>query len=265
VTAPWPYPRVLAHRGGGAFAPENTIAAMRIGLERGFRGVEFDVTLSADDEAVLMHDATLDRTTDASGPVAARSWAQLARLDAGRWFSPDFAGETIPRLTDAIGFCRPHRLWINAEIKPAAGAEKRTGEQAARVIARDFGDLEPQAAAPDAPPDARCPLLSSFSEEALAAARAAAPWLPRGLLCKRIPDDWRDRLQRLQCVALHCDHRSLDAAAVRAVRSAGYWLFCYTVNDRRRAIELGRWGVDAMCTDRLDRIEPDLLDHYPRN
>src|SRR6267154_2126125 len=105
LMSPWPYPRVLAHRGGGAFAPENTIAAIRTGRERGFRGVEFDVTLSADDEPVLMHDPTLDRTTDASGPVAARSWAELARLDAGRWFSPGFAGEPIPRLSDALGYC----------------------------------------------------------------------------------------------------------------------------------------------------------------
>jgi glycerophosphoryl diester phosphodiesterase len=254
--APWPYPRVLAHRGGGAFAPENTIAAMRVGCERAFRGVEFDVTLSADGEPVLMHDATLDRTTDATGPVAARSWGELARLDAGGWFSSSFAGEPIPRLSDAVGYCRSHQVWINAEIKPAAGAEQRTGEQVARAIARDFADL----IGSDGLPDPRVPLLSSFSSEALAAARAAAPSLRRGLLCKRIPRNWREQLEHLQCVALHCDHRTLDASTAGLVRTAGYWLFCYTVNDRQRAIELAKWGVDALCTDRLDRIEPTLLD-----
>jgi len=110
------------------------------------------------------------------------------------------------------------------------------------------------------PPGPRVPLLSSFSPEALAAARDAAPWLPRGLLCRRIPANWRDQLQRLQCVALHCDHRTLDAPGAAQVRSAGFWLFCYTVNDRQRAIQLAQWGVDALCTDRLDLIEPTLLD-----
>jgi glycerophosphoryl diester phosphodiesterase len=79
-------------------------------------------------------------------------------------------------------------------------------------------------------------------------------------LVGRIPRNWREQLQRLQCVALHCDHRYLGAKAIAAVRSAGYWLFCYTVNDRERAIQLGQWGIDAFCTDRLDRIEPALFD-----
>src|SRR5258708_15038190 len=131
LMSPWPYRRVLAHRGGGAFAPENTIAAIRPGRERGFRGVEFDVTLCADGELVLIHDATLDRTTDGTGAVAERSWAELAGLDAGRWFSADFAGERIPRLTEAIGFCPSRQGWVNAEIKPAARAERPTREAAA--------------------------------------------------------------------------------------------------------------------------------------
>jgi len=258
--APWPYPRVLAHRGGGAFAPENTIAAIRVGRRRGFRGVEFDVTLCADGELVLIHDATLDRTTDGTGAVAERSWADLAGLDAGRWFSADFAGERIPRLTEAIAFCRSNQVWINAEIKPAPGAERQTGEAVALSVARAFADVAHQATGPDGGPGPQLPLLSSFSVEALAAAREAAPGLPRGLLCTRIAPDWHEQLQRLQCVALHCDHRNLDATAIREVRGAGYWLFCYTVNDRHRTNQLAQWGIDALCTDRLDRIEPTLLD-----
>jgi len=258
--AQWPYPRVLAHRGGGAFAPENTVAAMRIGWERGFRGVEFDAMLCADGEAVLMHDMTLERTTNGSGPVAASSLEQLARLDAGGWFSKDFAGEPIPRLLDAVGFCRSHGVWINVEIKPGTGVERRTGAVVAGVVARAFADLLQTEGQPDAMPDPHVPLLSSFSVEALQAAREQAPALALGLLVERIPSDWRARLERLGCVALHCDHRHLDAQAARSVREAGYGLLVYTVNDRRRALELAKWGIDALCTDRLDRIEPLLLD-----
>jgi glycerophosphoryl diester phosphodiesterase len=259
---PWPYPRVLAHRGGGAFAPENTIAAIRVGRQRGFHAVEFDVTLSADTEPVLLHDPTLNRTTGATGQVGERSWAELARLDAGSWFSPDFAGERIPHLSQAIDFCRAHQVWINAEIKPATGTERHTGEKVAQTLADGFADRLARADAPlgaDAT-DPHLPLLSSFSTEALAAALAVAPALPRGLLCRRIPRNWREQLQHLQCVALHCDQRYLDEAAIRAVHEAGYWVFAYTVNDHSRALRLARWGLDALCTDRLDRIEPTLFD-----
>jgi glycerophosphoryl diester phosphodiesterase len=257
---PWPYPRLLAHRGGGAFAPENTIAAIRIGRERGFGGVEFDVTLCADGEPVLMHDLTLDRTTDATGPVAARSWAELARLDAGNWYSPAFAGERIPNLSQVIDYCRSHQVWINVEIKPAPSAERRTGQRVAEVLARGYADLAPHGGASASGSDPRLPLLSSFSGEALAGALDAAPALARGLLCTRIARDWRGELQRLRCAALHCDHRHLDATTIGAVRSAGFWVFAYTVNDRRRARQLARWGIDAMCTDRLDRIDATLFD-----
>ncbi len=255
----WPYPRVLAHRGGGAFAPENTIAAIRIGRERGFRAIEFDVTLSADGEPVLMHDATLDRTTDATGPVAARSWAELSRLDAGRWFSAEFAGERIPHLSQVIDFCFEHQVWMNAEIKPAKGAERQTGQTVARVLASAFAERLPHGSAAAGGPDPRLPLLSSFSLEALAAALEVAPHLARGLLCQRIPRNWHELLQRLQCVALHCDQRHLDAAAIRKVHDAGYWVYGYTVNERPRALRLAGWNIDVLCTDRLDRIEPTLL------
>jgi len=258
--SPWPYPRVLAHRGGGAFAPENTIAAIRIGHQYGFRGVEFDVTLSADEEPVLIHDATLDRTTDGSGRVADRSWAELAPLDAGSWFSSSFAGEPIPHLARVVDYCRSQPMWINAEIKPAPGAERRTGERVAAALAFAFADRLARDGAGVGPPDPQVPLLSSFSAEALAGALHAAPQLPRALLCSRIPEDWRERLQQLACVALHCDHRHLDARWVETIRGAGFWVLCYTVNERPRARELALWGIDALCTDRLDRVDAAFLD-----
>jgi glycerophosphoryl diester phosphodiesterase len=257
---PWPYPRVVAHRGGGIFAPENTVAALRVGHQRGFRGVEFDVALSADGEPVLMHDSTLDRTTNAKGPLAERTWSQLAQLDAGGWFSASFADEPVARLVDAIDFCRGHQVWINAEIKPTPGADRQTGQQVARAIARAFADGTRPHPSPGEGPDPRLPLLSSFSAEALAAARDAEPELPRGLLCARIPRQWREQLEVLQCVALHCDHRHLDAKAIEAVHRAGYWVFSYTVNEHRRATQLAEWGIDAFCTDRLDLIDPAMFD-----
>ncbi|MCL6599290.1 MAG: hypothetical protein K6T81_11195, partial [Alicyclobacillus macrosporangiidus] len=106
--------------------------------------------------------------------------------------------------------------------------------------------------------DPHAPLLSSFSAEALAGARAAAPDLPRGWLTSRIPQDWAARLDALACVALHTNHRHLTRAVARAVKDAGYWLFCYTVDDPARARELSDWGVDAFCTERIDLIGADF-------
>ena len=82
----WPYPRILAHRGGGLLAPENTLAALRYARNLGFEGVEFDVKLTADDVPVLLHDDTLDRTTDGSGAMADMLFDLVTQLDAGSWF-----------------------------------------------------------------------------------------------------------------------------------------------------------------------------------
>jgi glycerophosphoryl diester phosphodiesterase len=253
----WPFPRVLAHRGGGTLAPENTIAALGVGRAHGFRGVEFDAMLTADDVPVLIHDPTLERTTSGRGEVAAHSAAQLARLDAGSWHSAAFAGEPVPAFEDAVRYCRAHGLWINIEIKPAPGAAGRTGDLVACATARLYADLmRPggDAAANIAP---QVPLFSSFDRESLEAAHAAAPDIPRGYLFDRIPADWCEALQALGCVALHTNHRHLTRAQAAAVKDAGYWLFCYTVNDPARAQTLSDWGVDAFCTDRIDLISPD--------
>jgi glycerophosphoryl diester phosphodiesterase len=242
----WPYPRVIAHRGGGSLAPENTLAALRTGARRGFAGVEFDVMLSRDSVPVLIHDETLERTTNGSGRVAASSWQELAALDAGSWFGAPFAGEPLPRYADAVRLCVALGLWANVEIKPDARFERETG----RVVAAMSSAL--WRAAPVAP------LLSSFSVDALEEAAATAPDLPRGLLAGEIPADWRDRLMQLGCFSLHCDYRHLTRAQAQAVKEAGFALLCYTVNDPATAHELWAWGVDAIITDRLDLITPEL-------
>ena len=97
----WPYPRYAAHRGAGKLAPENTLTAMRVGHAHGYRMVEFDVKLSADGVLFLLHDDTLDRTSNGHGPAGALSWSHLANLDAGSWHSRAFAHEP---------FCPPRSL-----------------------------------------------------------------------------------------------------------------------------------------------------------
>lgn len=235
----WPYPRIVAHRGGGRLAPENTLGAIRYGASLGFEGVEFDVMLAGDGTPVLIHDETVDRTTDGHGAVPKMSYAELARLNIEK-------REKIPRFEDAAQLCRELGVWANVEVKPAHGYERRSGESVALAARAHWQGA------------ALAPLLSSFSAVSLAAAAAAAPELPRGLLVARVPRHWRELLRDLGCVALHCSHRSLSARLAQEIRAAGYAILCWTVNDRRSARKLLGWGVDCVVTDRLDRIPPDF-------
>ncbi len=228
---PWPYPRVVAHRGGGSLAPENTLEAIRLGASLGFRGVEFDVMLAGDGTPVLIHDETTDRTTGVKGEVARMSFAQLNALK-------------IPSFEEAGKLCRSLGLWANVEIKPAKGHERETGE----AVARMTRDLWRGAELPA--------LLSSFSIDALAAARAAVPELARGALVDELPGNWEDEARRLKCFSIHCNARKLSEAQAKEIRDAGYGLLCWTVNDRASAKRMLDMGVDCLVTDALKDIGP---------
>jgi glycerophosphoryl diester phosphodiesterase len=254
----WPYARVIAHRGGGTLAPENTLAAIRVGISRGFRAIEFDAMLPSDDTPVLMHDPTLQRTARRAGAVSDFNAADLARLDVGSWHSPRFAGEPVPTLDETLAFCRANGVWCNVEIKPAPGRDAATGRVVAERVAQAYANALRAAGDRREHIVPAVPLLSSFSTAALEAARAACPDLPRGWLIDRVPPGWRARLDELGCVALHTNHRHLTAAGVAQIKAAGTWLFCYTVNEPARARALLAWGVDAFCTDRIDLIGPDF-------
>ena len=247
----WTYPRFLAHRGGGRLAPENTIAALRCGLDHGFRAVEFDVMLARDGVPVVMHDPYLGRTVAGSGNVFDYDAAELVALDAGSWFGTRFSAEKVPLFTEFVEFCRDNGIWMNIEIKPADGFEAETGKVVAELTHAMFGSEIASA-------DPMVPLLSSFSAVALGAARDAAPDLPRAFLLDQIPDDWQAQATELGAQAIHTNHKLLTAALAGEIKQAGFGLFCYTVNDVVRARQLLDWGVDAMCTDRIDLIGPDL-------
>ena len=235
----WPYPRIVAHRGGGALAPENTLGAMRLGASMGFKGVEFDVMLAGDGTAVVIHDETVDRTTDGRGEVSKMTYSDLLLLNTQN-------KEKIPKYEDAVRLCRELGLWANVEIKPAKGHERATGEVVARMT-RELWKGAPIT-----------PLLSSFSPDALAAAQEAAPELPRGGLCDSLPDGWQSILKRLGCKAVHCNYQSLNGKLAAEIHEAGYGILVWTVNDPAEARRLLAIGADCLVTDALDRIGPDF-------
>lgn len=236
---PWPHPALIAHRGGGKLAPENTLAAIRLGQSLGYTAAEFDVKLSKDGIAMLLHDATLERTTSGQGEAGNLDWKALAALDAGAWHSGEFRGERIARFDDAARLLKSRGTLAHVEIKPSPRREKETGAHVAALAAEFWRG----SAAP--------PLLSSFSFEALAAAQLMAPELPRGWLTEEItPADW-ERIAQLQAVSLHTDQRKLARADVKRLHDKGVRVLVYTVNEIARAEELFDWGVDGMFTDNL--------------
>ncbi len=245
MPSPWPYPRWIAHRGAGRLAPENTLAALRLGARHGYRMAECDVKLSGDGVPFLLHDAALDRTTSGSGLAGACSWQALSRLDAGSWHSRQYAGEPLPTLDNVARFCRANGQLLNIEIKPTPGTEAETGT----VVAQQAARLWAGAAVP--------PLLTSFATDALQAAQAARPELPRGLLLDAMRADWLDIARQLQCVAVVCQHGLWDAATVAAAHAAGLRCLSYTVNDEWAAQRLLQLGTDGIITDRVDLFAPD--------
>lgn len=241
--AAWPYPRWIAHRGAGRLAPENTLAAFALGHAHGYRMFECDVRLSADGRAFLLHDDSLARTTDGAGEALAHNWTELARLDAGAWHSPRYAGERLPTLDAILGFCMRNGCALNVELKPAPGDARRTGEMVAAEIARRWVGTPP-------------PLLSSFEPEALAAAAATAPLLSRGLLLERFADGWLETAQRLGCIAIVAEQQAWTEETAAAVSAAGLHRLAYTVNDDAEAARLLALRLDGLITDRVDHFRP---------
>lgn len=233
-----PLPRWFAHRGGGSLAPENTLAGIRLAAAMGYRAVEFDVMLSADGTPVLIHDETLERTTNGAGRVCDTPDTRLFALDAGN-------GERIPTYAEAVALCRQRGLLANVEIKPAAGFERQTAEVVARQTVELWRGAEIR------------PLISSFSLEALEIAHQLAPEIPRGVLFDTVPDDWRLTLDRLQAITLHCNACFVTDKVLAEAVSANVPVLCYTVNEAEQARQLLARGVSALFTDRLDCFEAE--------
>lgn len=229
------YPRIIAHRCGGALAPENSLDGLRIAARLGCRGVEFDVMLSADEIPLLIHDETLERTTTGRGRVADLNAAAIREFDAGGRHHPAFAVAPAPTFAEAMACCAELGLWANIELKPARSHETATGAVVGRWLAAHWDGNG---------------VVSSFSSEALAAAGREAPGLPLALLAEKLPPDWRQRLRDLGAGSLHLSARSMTASDAAAV-GATPWA-CYTVNQRQAADHLFALGCTAVFTDRPD-------------
>jgi glycerophosphoryl diester phosphodiesterase len=233
--------RVIAHRGFSGAAPENTLAAVRAAIEFGADMVEIDVTLSADGYVVVLHDETLDRTTDGSGDVSRYSLAELRQLDAGTWFDSEYAGERIPTLDEVLELV-DDRILLNVEIKSEAVVRGVVGKVASAL--RAFGMTDRV-------------VVSSFSPTALEEMRELAPEIRTAVLFNSTLHRGRDAVEivnGLGASVFNIKRQRLTKKMRRRCQEHDIPVGIYTVNQPRRMRRLVKKGVNAIFTDR-----PDLL------
>jgi glycerophosphoryl diester phosphodiesterase len=246
----WPLPLWIAHRGAGKLAPENTLAAFRLGAAHGYRAFECDVKLSSDGVPFLLHDATLERTTSARGVAAHKPWSELSRLDAGGWHSRAYAGEPPPSLESIASYVQRNGYALNIEIKPTPGDELRTGQ----VVGAACTTLWAHAQSPL--------LFSSFRPEALQGALQSAPSIPRALLLDTLWDGWPAVAQQLRCVAVVTNYNVMGEPLMAQLQAGGLRGLCYTVNDPPEVRRLLKLGISGIITDAVDKFSPHATDVF---
>jgi glycerophosphoryl diester phosphodiesterase len=229
-------PLILAHRGASRRAPENTMAAFRLAAQLGADGLELDVQLTSDGEVVVMHDSTLNRTSNGHGRVLDWPLAGLRVLDAGGWYAPEFAGEPIPTLAEVLHELGP-RLVLNVELKTTLFGGGLEAEVVRLVEDAGLGERV---------------ILSSFDPLALWRVRRLNPHLATGLLYA--PDSplyirgrWLQALARP--AALHPRWDTLDGPGVAAAHRQGLAVRPWTCDDPDGLRRLIEWGVDAIITN----------------
>ena len=234
---------VVGHRGAAARAPENTAASLRAGLDAGADRIEVDVGASRDGRIVLLHDATLDRTTSGHGPLRGQSWSEIASLDAGSWFASRFAGEPPIDLDDALAIVRA-RVPLIVEVK-GTGAERERGTDPA-----DREIVDGVLAAFSRTGGTRGVTISSSHWTLLAYAAERAAGVDLALTVRstesRDPLVWATRTG---ATALHPSRALCDSEFVSRARGLGLVVIPYTVNRAADARTLIAAGVDGVFTD----------------
>lgn len=236
---------VFGHRGASAYAPMNTLPAFELAAAQGADGIELDAHRTRDGHIVILHDFTVDKTTDGSGRITDMTLERVRALDAGSWFGDAFRGVGIPTLDEvfeAVG----QRLYVNVELKSESQETDGLEQAVADVIARH--GMQQRV------------IVSSFNPLALARFRALLPAAPAAFLYDETLGDPLSVLRAvgLTVEALHPHHVLLDAGLMVLARTHGWWVNTWTVNDPARAVALRDLGVDTVMTDNPDTVRRAL-------
>lgn len=231
-------PRLIAHRGLSALAPENTLSAVRAAHAAGCDWIEIDVQLLGDGTPVIWHDKDVRRCSNGRGQLRHMTLKEARQLDVGSWFSAEFAGERIATLDDMLALVTALGMGVNLELKINRGHDPAALAQQA---------IPPLMAA--LPAEKR--LVSSFSAQALAHARSLGTTdrLAVGCLFERVPTDWLTRCESVQAFSVHANWKKLSRQRAAAIHNAGYPLVCFTANDPQRFAPCWEWGVTSAISD----------------
>lgn len=231
-------PRVVAHRGYSARAPENTLAAVRAAHQAGVSWVELDVQLLGDGTPVIWHDRDVKRCSNGSDALADLDRESARRLDVGAWFGAAFQGERMARLDETLALLNSLDMGLNLELKINKGHDPLALTR--RVIPDVLAALPPERL-----------IVSSFNRPALTAARTMAPLqsLALGLLAKRLPRSWQQQCNDLSAFSVHLDWRYAKTAALAALNRAGIRTICYTANDPVAFTPYWQRGVSSVISD----------------
>lgn len=236
---------IFGHRGASAYAPMNTIPAFELAVEQGADAIELDVHLTKDGELVIVHDFTVNKTTNGTGEVAAMSLEEIKSLDAGAWFAPEFAGTQIPTLDEvfeAVG----KKLFVNVEIKSLSATGDGTEEAVAKCIQR-HGMQERV-------------IVSAFNPKVLKRFRPIMPDLPLGYLLS--PETMSGSTQVMVSAssydASHLYHEMITESRMAWAKENGHLVNVWTVNDPAIARQLAMKGVHGIMSDYPDLIRKAL-------
>jgi len=240
---------IAGHRGDRSAAPENTLPALQGALDSTMDFVETDLQLTADGVVVLMHDETVDRTTDGSGAVADLSYAQIRALDAGTWYSPQFAGVTVPTLEEFLGVFAGSSKQALLELKGFWTVDQ------VRLVANQVNASGTQHRV----------TFASFDFTTMMNLRTAAPSIPRVIIQRMLPADPVALAEHFRAIAILTSPASIEAdpTAVAAMHEAGLGLLLYTLNSRQRWSEALALGVDGIVTDKPSNLDEWLAETAP--
>lgn len=227
---------VIAHRGASYYAPENTFAAFDLALQLGVRHIELDVHLTSDGHIVVIHDDTVDRTTNGSGLVTRHTLESLRGLDAGSWFGAEFEGETIPLFDEVLARYKG-RLHIHTEIK---GQSPYLSQQTADLIRKH--SMEKQVT------------VTSFQQTQLEEIRAYAPELSTGWLVERTSDAIIKQAQAIGLTQLCPRADTITPGLVDRLHAQGFVVRAWGVSTEELMQRVVKAGADGMTVNFPDKL-----------
>lgn len=226
---------IASHRGGGASAPENTLPAITAALAAGFEYVEVDVALTADRQPVLMHDATVDRTTDGAGRLDELTLAEVQALDAGAWFDSQYAGTRVPTLVQFLDVLAGSGRRAIVELKGV------WDDAAVAALVADVSQRSLE----------RRIVLASFDARSLALVSAASSVISRLFILRHLPADVVRTVQEAKARGIIVDRRAVleHPEVIDQLHAAGIRVVVYTLNSDKQWNEVTALGVDGIVTD----------------